>query len=89
MKKLAVFIFLIFVLAFGARPGSADPGTLYVDAAGVCGGNTPCYLHPQDAVNAANPGDTILVYPGIIIAVILSAHGRQIARAPTNTHLLS
>ena len=29
------------------------------------GGGSPCYTHPQDAVNAANSGDTINVYPGI------------------------
>jgi len=51
------------ILLIGA-PVRAAPGILYVDAGGACGGNTPCYRHPQDAVNAANAGDTILVYPG-------------------------
>jgi len=63
MKKLLTLVMVLSVLLI-AVPVSADPGTLYVDAAGLCGGNTSCYLHPQDAVNAANPGDTILVYPG-------------------------
>jgi len=65
-KVLAVFAVAIFILAAVtvAVPVRANPGTLYVDALGVCGGNSPCYTHPQDAVNFANPGDTILVYPG-------------------------
>jgi parallel beta-helix repeat protein len=63
-KRIVVLIVLAAMLAMMAGPASADPGTLYVEPAGICGGNSPCYTHPQDAVNAANPGDTILVYPG-------------------------
>jgi parallel beta-helix repeat protein len=63
MKKLLILAIVLSLLLIGA-PVEADPGILYVDATGSCGGNSPCYLHPQDAVNAANPGDTILVYPG-------------------------
>lgn len=63
MKRLLTLVILFSVLLVAA-PVNADSGILYVDAAGSCGGNSPCYLHPQDAVNAANPGDTILVYPG-------------------------
>jgi parallel beta-helix repeat protein len=63
MKKLFILAMVLSVLLI-AVPVSADSGILYVDAAGSCGGNSPCYLHPQDAVNAANPGDTIMVYPG-------------------------
>ena len=63
MRKLLTLAMVLSVLLIAA-PVSADPGTLYVDDDGLCGGNSPCYTHPQDAVNAANPGDTILVYPG-------------------------
>jgi parallel beta-helix repeat protein len=65
-KMLAVSLVALFLMSalLIVAPVRANPGTLYVDAAGVCGGNFPCYLHPQDAVNNANPGDTILVYPG-------------------------
>jgi len=65
-KALAAFVVPMFVLStlVVAAPVSANPGTLYVDALGTCGGNSPCYTHPQDAVNFANPGDTIWVYPG-------------------------
>ena len=38
--------------------------THYVDGAGVCGGNAPCYTTIQAAINAAAPGDTINVYAG-------------------------
>jgi len=63
MKRLLILT-LVLAMFLVAVPAHADPGILYVDDDGVCGENSPCYLHPQDAVNAANPGDTILVYPG-------------------------
>ena len=63
MKRLLILT-LVLAMFLVAVPANADPGILYVDDDNVCGGNSPCYLHPQDAVNAANPGDTILVYPG-------------------------
>jgi len=63
MKRLLILT-LVLAMFLVAVPASADPGILYVDDDGLCGGNASCYLHPQDAVNAANPGDTILVYPG-------------------------
>lgn len=58
----ALVLVLCMLLPF-PTPARAQ-GTVYVDDDGACGGNSPCYLHPQDAVNAASPGDTILVYPG-------------------------
>jgi hypothetical protein len=36
----------------------------YVDAAGVCAGNSPCYTTIQSAINAAATGDTVNVYAG-------------------------
>jgi parallel beta-helix repeat protein len=63
MKKLMILA-MVFLMLLIAAPVNADPGTLYVDDDGLCDGNSPCYTHPQDAVNAANPGDTIKVYPG-------------------------
>ncbi len=60
MKKLFFVAFMV-TLFFS---GTSIAETLYVDIAGSCGGNSPCYLHPQEAVNAANAGDTIMVYPG-------------------------
>jgi hypothetical protein len=65
-KVLAVFAVAMFILSavLVVAPVRASSGTLYVDIAGACEGNTPCYTHPQDAVNFASPGDTIVVYPG-------------------------
>ena len=61
MKKTIFFLVIVTAFLFA---GIAAADDLYVDDDGVCGGNTPCDLHPQDAVNAAIAGDTISVYPG-------------------------
>jgi parallel beta-helix repeat protein len=57
-------ILALLIVALPVASVGAIPDTLYVDGDGNCDGNLPCYPHPQDAVNAANPGDTIRVYPG-------------------------
>lgn len=65
MKKL-VFIVGVMVLLLGLLVPSAAVAastTWTVDDDGLeC--PTADFTHPQDAVNAASPGDTILVYPG-------------------------
>jgi len=43
--------------------------TLYVDAAGGCGGHTPCYTTVQAAVDAATTGDEIRVAAGVYTGV--------------------
>ena len=58
-----VFTFLVLAMVLGVQAVSAA-GILYVDDDGICDENSPCYFNPQDAVNAANADDTILVYPG-------------------------
>lgn len=40
-------------------------GVLYVDNLGSCAGGLPCYRTIMDAINAAEAGDTIEVFPGV------------------------
>ena len=42
----------------------APAAVSYVDALGICGGNSPCFTTIQAAINAASAGDTINVYAG-------------------------
>ncbi|MCU0980945.1 MAG: right-handed parallel beta-helix repeat-containing protein [Pirellulaceae bacterium] len=63
--RTLVIAALVLRAAAARAPAAAGAGALYVDDNGPCGGNSPCYPHPQDAVNAAAPGDTIRVYPGV------------------------
>jgi parallel beta-helix repeat protein len=63
MKKLLTLAIVFSALLVVVPASAAD--TLYVDAAGICPGNPNCYTTIQAAINAANDGDTILVYPGI------------------------
>lgn len=62
MRRWLVLLMLLALLIPAASVAAAE--TVYVDDDGLCGGNTPCYPHPQDAVNAVSPGSTIIIYPG-------------------------
>lgn len=42
-----------------------QPSVTYVELAGICGGNVPCFSSIQDAVDAAGDGTTIKVAQGI------------------------
>lgn len=80
MKKL-LFVVISTVLLVGLLLPSvaiADvPTTWTVDDDGAqC--PTADFTHPQDAVNAASPGDTILVYPG--------TYGSRRYTSPTPPH---
>ena len=46
-------------------PTGSFGGTLYADPQGLCGGLAPCYATLQDAIDTANPDDTILLSPGL------------------------
>ncbi|MFH1086691.1 MAG: hypothetical protein V1772_13130, partial [Chloroflexota bacterium] len=51
-------------LALALQPAQAA-GIRYVAPGGACGVVLPCYSHPQAAVDAAAPGDLILVATGV------------------------
>ena len=34
---------------------------VYVEPSGTCAGNTPCYSNIQNAINAAESGDTVKI----------------------------
>jgi hypothetical protein len=57
---------LVLCLVVGAAPAAGADGARYVDknATRNCAGKTPCYANIQAAVNNAQPGDTIYVFPG-------------------------
>jgi hypothetical protein len=57
---------LMLCLAVAVAPAAGVGGALYVDknATRDCAGNTPCYPTIQGAVNDAEFGDTIYVFPG-------------------------
>ena len=68
------FVFLAGTLAAlgtgrGRQTALAWGNTLYVDAAGSCGGHTPCYTTVQAAVDAAATGDEIRVAAGLYTGV--------------------
>lgn len=63
--KLALVVLLAVAAMLLPAASSQAASVLFVDDDLVCGGLSPCYAHPQDAVNAASPGDTILVFPGV------------------------
>jgi len=68
MTKLCVLVTtaLVLCLVLGAAPVGAVSGPRYVDknVARACADKVPCYLSIQLAVNAAQAGDTIYVFPG-------------------------
>ena len=80
MKRLAFIGGLVVLLVGLLIPSAAiadSSQTWTVDDDGVeC--PTADFTHPQDAVNAANPGDTILVYPG--------TYGSRRYTSPTPPH---
>jgi parallel beta-helix repeat protein len=62
MKKITIFASILILLILVSAKGQA-PKTWTVDDDKIeC--PTADFTHPQDAVNAANPGDIIMVYPG-------------------------
>lgn len=68
-KIFSILFALVLAVSLMLMPAAvlADPGTLYVDddyTPATLGWGVTHFCHPQDAVNKASPGDTILVNPG-------------------------
>ena len=57
----ALLLLLIGLAGMDHPPAYASPGVRYVAPGGDCGGETPCYDAPQDAVDDALPGDEIRI----------------------------
>jgi hypothetical protein len=62
MRRIVFYL----AMAMGSTifTASVQAATSYVDKAGSCGGNTPCYTTIQAAIDASSSGDTIMVYAG-------------------------
>ncbi len=64
MKNQVIFLSVFFLACFSPISAQTTPTTWTVDD-DLADFPEARFTHPQDAVNAASPGDTIKVYPGI------------------------
>ncbi len=60
-EALAVVVAALLTAGLG-RAFAANP--VFVDAAGACGGNTPCFTTIQQGVNNADQGADVFILPG-------------------------
>jgi hypothetical protein len=63
---------------------SAAAAILYVNSDGSCGGQSPCFAHIQDAINASVAGDTVQVAAGTYIENINLKSGVIVQGAGAN-----
>ena len=73
-------IFWVCLLIFGfiLNCSMVLAADVYVESSGSCGGKTPCYSTIQEAVNAANSGDTIKLAQGIYAETFVLSSGKQL-----------
>ena len=84
-RKVALLLFALLVVLILAPTHSLQSSRTirYVNkSAPTCGGHRPCYAAPQSAVNAALPGETVLIQAGVYDAP-LSIDGKN--NTPTAT----
>ena len=82
----------VFLSAFAwQQPAAAS--ILYVDNVRTCAALVPCYSTIMDAVNAAVPGDTISVFPGVYHESVIFAAGKDsiilTAQLPNNSAVIA
>jgi len=76
MKRMSWICLLIFGFIWnGSAVFAAD---LYVESSGSCGGKTPCYSTIQEAINAADSGDTIKLAQGIYAETFVLNSDKQL-----------
>ena len=72
MKSRPILVYITFLMIFQlvlpnritSAVAASIPAILYVAPAGDCAGFTPCYSHPQAAVDAAPTGSVIRIATG-------------------------
>ena len=72
MKSRPILVYITFLMIFQlvlpnritSAVAASIPAILYVAPAGDCAGFTPCYSHPQAAVDAAQTGSVIRIATG-------------------------
>jgi hypothetical protein len=79
MKRLLTGVLVGFlVYGFILNWSMVIAADVYVESSGACGGKTPCYSTIQQAINAANSGDTIKLAQGIYAETFILNSGKQL-----------
>jgi len=64
IRKLAICMVALVTISMVADK-ALSATIIYVESSGTCGLKTPCYPTIQEAIDAANSGDTIRISRGI------------------------
>ena len=79
MKRYLLMLLIVISLSvvLGEQPQQASPQTLYVDNVEDCNGSLPCYSTIASALNAAEPADTIQVFPSVYHETVIFEPAKQ------------